>query len=186
MVSSSLSGVKLQYVNSDDFQSYDTLLMPPLKTIPGTRKNHQVVAKGNIIHCRNISCFCNEPQICQCFSPVTHTLDGIPQDPDEGPRQNPLAMLMEAMEKEPNRELEGITTGIGSDDTQSGDWLVVTYEQNWWLAKALTIDQEHQGVQVEFFHPHGPNHQGDIYSNISAEVMDFIEEEHLNRLLPGV
>ncbi|KAK2816589.1 hypothetical protein Q7C36_022860 [Tachysurus vachellii] len=67
--------------------------------------------------------------------------------PDEGPRQSPLAMLMEAMEKEPSREPEGTTTGIGPDDTQSGDWLVVMYEQNWWLAKALTIDPEHQDVQ---------------------------------------
>lgn len=52
--------------------------------------------------------------------------------------------------REPSRELEG-TTGIGPADTQSGDWLVVMYEQNWWLAKALTIDPEHQDVQVEFF-----------------------------------
>lgn len=138
------------------------------------------------------------------------------KDPDS---LSPLAMLMEAMEKEPSREPEGTTTGIGPDDTQSGDWLVVMYKQNWWLAKALTIDPEHQDVQVEIFHPHGPNvcfrkKQGwrDVCSvpftdildklnepsspvhtsstremyNISAEVMDFIEEEHLNRLLPGV
>ncbi|GAA6066855.1 uncharacterized protein LOC119210665 isoform X1 [Tachysurus ichikawai] len=70
---------------------------------------------------QNFIIFAKEPQICQCFSPVTHTLDGIPQDPDEGPRQSPLAMLMEAMEKEPSREPEGTTTGIFPDDTQSGD-----------------------------------------------------------------
>lgn len=38
MVSSSLSGVQLQYVTNDDFQSYDNLLMQPLKSIPGRRK----------------------------------------------------------------------------------------------------------------------------------------------------
>lgn len=53
-------------------------------------------------------------------------------------------MLMEAMEKEPSTGPEGTTTGIGTGDIQSGDWLVVMYDQNWWLAKALTIDPEHQ------------------------------------------
>ena len=31
------------------------------------------------------------------------------------------------------------------------------YDHDWWLAKALAVDLEHYDVQVEFFHPHGPN-----------------------------
>ena len=92
------------------------------------------------------------------------------------------------------------------------------YDQHWWLAKALGVDPEHHDVQVEYFHPHGPNvcfHQKkgrpdicfvpfqdvlvklskpaspvrlsstrNIYQ-ISPEVMDFIEEQHVSHLLPG-
>ncbi|XP_039478424.1 uncharacterized protein LOC120443585 [Oreochromis aureus] len=157
MVSSRLSGVKLHYVTTDDFQSYDTILRKHLKSITGTRKIHQVLAQGNIIHCRHVSCFCSVPKICQCFSPVAYTFDGISQHPDEHQnskavaKQSPLAILMEAMEKEPSRAPDGTTTTVGCSDVYTGDWLIVMDDQNWWLAKALTVDEEHQDVQVEFF-----------------------------------
>lgn len=147
-VSSSLSGIKLQLFTSDGFQFYDNLVMHPLKSITGTRKVHQVIAEGNVIHCRHMSCFCNEPHICLCFSPVTHAWDCIPQDSDVTTVQSPLAILMEAMEKEPSGGPEGTATGIDPGDIQSEDWLVVMYDQYLWLVKALAVDLEHHDVQV--------------------------------------
>ncbi|XP_023198385.1 uncharacterized protein LOC111610110 [Xiphophorus maculatus] len=161
-VSNSLSGVKLQFVTNEDFQSYDSLLLQTLKSIPGTRNIHQVLAQGNVIHCRFLSCFCGEPQICKCFSPTIHSFGNTTQDPDvhesstTAKVQNPLEMLMEEMEKEPSKTPKGTTTLIDPCDVQSEDWLVVMYDGKWWLAKALQIDKEHEDVQVEFFHPHGP------------------------------
>ncbi|KAL2102031.1 hypothetical protein ACEWY4_003792 [Coilia grayii] len=215
LVSSKLSGVYLHYVSNDDFLTCDAVLPKSLRSIPGTRKVHQVVAQGNTIYCRHISCFCNEPQICRCFNPVAHHHT---QDADEHrPVQSPLAMLMEAMEKEPSRAPEGLMSAVGPSDINTGDWLSVVYDYNWWLAKVLKTDQEHRDVQVEFFHPHGPSshfqkkqgsqdvcyvpfadvivkHQSspvrtsrsrEIYQ-LSPEVMDFIDEELFNRLLPGL
>lgn len=68
--------------------------------------------KKNIIHCRHVSCFCSKPLICQCFSPVAYSFDGISQHPDEHQnsmavvKQRPLVILMEPREEEPSRALE--------------------------------------------------------------------------------
>uniref|UniRef100_A0A1A8AUJ8 Uncharacterized protein n=1 Tax=Nothobranchius furzeri TaxID=105023 RepID=A0A1A8AUJ8_NOTFU len=37
-----------------------------------------------------------------------------------------------------------------------GDWLAVVCDDHWWLAKTIAVDLEHQDVEVEFLHPHGP------------------------------
>lgn len=222
LLSSRLSGVHLQYVTNDGFLTYDAVLAQPLQSITGTRKVHQVVAQGNMIYCRLVSCFCSEPQICHCFNPVAHQFHGVSQHQDEHGAvrlQSPLAMLMAEMENEPSRPPEGLTTMMGAKDVEMGDWLAVMYDHNWWLAKALRSDEGHGDVQVEFFHPHGPNSrfqrkQGsqdvcfvpfsdvlvklnepslpvrtsrtrDIFQ-LSSEVMDFLDEEVFNRLLPGL
>lgn len=216
LVSSQLTGVHLHYVSNDDFLTYDSALPESLRPISGTRKVHQVVAQGNMIYCRDISCFCNEPQICRCFNPVAHLHT---QHADEHRAvQSPLAMLVEAMEEEPTRAPEGLISVVGPSDINTEDWLAVVYDYNWWLAKVLQTDQDHGDVQVEFFHPHGPcsrfqRKQGshdvcyvpfadiivkidpslpvrtsrtrDIYQ-LSSEVMDFLDEDLFNRLLPGV
>lgn len=131
-------------MNNIDFQSYDSLLMQPLKPIPRTRKIHQVVAEGNVIHCRQMSCSCSEPRICRCFGPVTHVWDGIPRDSDVPvvAVHSSLAMLMEAKEEEPSKGPEGTATGLGSSDIQIEDWLAAMYDQHWWLAKALAADPD--------------------------------------------
>lgn len=165
--------------------------------------------------------------MCQCFSPTTFQLTEntharVQAEENDGPttmgkNRGPLAMLMEEMEQEPQSGPDGTTTDISAGVINCGDWLAVIYDQNWWLAKAVTVDAHHQDVQVEFFHPHGPNTRfhpkpggkdmcfvpvedilvklmepsspgrasrtREIY-HLSAEVMDFIEEEHINRLLP--
>ncbi|MED6256347.1 hypothetical protein ATANTOWER_024263 [Ataeniobius toweri] len=98
--------------------------MQTLKSISGTRNIHQaqLLAQRNIIHCRLSSCFCREPQICKCFSPATHSLGDITQDPDvhesstTAEVQSPLEMLMEDMEKEPRRGPEGTTVEMGPSD----------------------------------------------------------------------
>lgn len=191
-------------------QKYDALLSLPLKPIPAKRKNHQVT-----------------PQMCQCLSPTTFQLTEttharVQAEENDGPttmRENrgPLAMLMEEMEQEPPSGPIRTTTDISAGVIDSGDWLAFIYDQNWWLAKAVTLDAHHQDIQVEFFR-HGPNTSfhlsklgekdmcfvpvedimvklmepsaprrasktREIY-HLSAEVMDFIEEEHINRLLP--
>ncbi|KAI4829181.1 hypothetical protein KUCAC02_023241 [Chaenocephalus aceratus] len=133
-------------------------------------------------------------------------------------------MLMEEMEQEEREQQpmtrsgpDGTMTDLSADVVHCGDWLAVIYDQNWWLAKAVTVDAPHQDVKVEFFHPHGPNTRfypkeveggkdmcfipfdhilvklvepsspgrasrtREIY-NLSAEVMDFIEEKHLHHI----
>lgn len=155
LFSNRLSGVHLQYVINDGFLTYDAVLAQPLQSITGTRKVHQVVSQGNMIYCRLMSCFCSETQICHCINPVAHQFHGISQHQDAHGAvrlQSPLAMLMEEMENEPSRPPEGLTTMMGAKDVEMGDCLVM-YDHNWWLAKALRTGD----VQVEFFHPHGPN-----------------------------
>lgn len=173
--------------------------------------------------------------MCKCFSPTIFQLTGNTpraQAEDDGPRpmqkrKSPLAMLMEEMEWEESEqepmEQEPLTksgpdgTDLSADVVHCGDWLAVIYDQNWWLAKAVTVDPHHQDVEVEFFHPHGPNTRfypkgggkdmcfipfdhilvklvepsspgsisrtREIY-NLSAEIMDFIEEKHIHHILP--
>ena len=52
---------------------------------------------------------------------------------------------------------DGTVTDLSADVVHCGDWHAVIYDQNWWLAKAVTVDPHHQDVEVEFFHPPGPN-----------------------------
>ncbi|MGH0161709.1 UNVERIFIED_CONTAM: hypothetical protein FKN15_041214 [Acipenser sinensis] len=128
-------------------------------------------------------------------------------------RTSPLELLMEER-LESEEGPEGTTTKITAGNIEYGDWLAVVYDDHWWLAKVIAVDAEENDVKVEFLHPHGPNphfqpkhgRKDLCFSNIlvklmgnaspllssstrgiysiSPEVMDFIEGEHINRLLP--
>ncbi|XP_062898445.1 uncharacterized protein LOC134343609 [Mobula hypostoma] len=74
MVGRSLCSTQFYHIAEGDMQTYDTLLSQPLKPVPATKNIHQVIPYGNSIHCRSLSCFCSEPQMCQCFSPTTFQL----------------------------------------------------------------------------------------------------------------
>lgn len=105
--------------------------------------------------------------MCQCFNPTTfhlteNTHARVQADENDGPttmekNRGPLAILMEEMEHVPQNGPYGTTTDISTGIINCGDWLAVIYDQNWWLAKAVTLDAHHQDVNVEFFYPHGPN-----------------------------
>lgn len=240
MVGRSLCSTKLYIITEAGMQPYDALLSQPLKPVPATRKLHQVTPthrNDSEIHCRSLSCFCSEPQMCECFSPTIFQLTANTsrvqvEDDDPIPMQNrkgPLAMLVEEIEQEESEQEpmeqdpltksgpDGTVTDLSTDVIHSGDWLAVIYDQNFWLAKAVTVDAHHQDVEVEFFHPHGPNTRfypkgggkdmcfipfdhilvklvepsspgrasrtREIY-NLSAEVIDFIEERHSHHILP--
>ncbi|KAI4809307.1 hypothetical protein KUCAC02_018207, partial [Chaenocephalus aceratus] len=234
MVGRSLCSTKLYIINEADMP-YDALLSQPLKPVPATRKLHQVTPtprNNSEIHCRSLSCFCSEPQMCECFCPtIFQLIANTPrvQVEDDGPipmqkTKGPLEMLMEEMEQEESEQQPMIRSGpdgtmidLSADVVHCGDWLAVISDQNWWLAKAVTVDALHQDVKVEFFHPHGPNTRfypkeveggkdmcfipfdhilvklvepsspgrasrtREIY-NLSAEVMDFIEEKHIHHI----
>jgi len=159
-------------------QRYDTLLMQPLKQVPSTRQIHQVIAHENRIHHRQLSCFCSEMLVCQCFSPATFYFHGYPEEQQSDTRRArkkiPLAMLMEEMEGEMEEDMEmedvmeeeldvdplkgpeGTITVTTVSSLNNGDWLAVVYDDHWWLAKTVAVDTEHQDVKVEFLHPHGP------------------------------
>ncbi|CAG6016108.1 unnamed protein product [Menidia menidia] len=176
MVGKSLCSTKLYIITEADMHPYDALLSQSLKPVPATRKLHQVTPtyrNDSEIHCRSLSCFCSEPQMCKCFSPtifqLTANTPGV-QVEDDGPipmqkRKGRLAMLMEEMEQEQSEQEpmeqeqltktgpDGTVTDLSDDVVHCGDWFAVIYDHNWWLAKAVTVD----AVELEFFHPHGPN-----------------------------
>lgn len=66
-------------------------------------------------------------------------------------------MLMEEMEQDGHKVPKGVHTKIVADRIDSGDWLAVIYDKNWWLAKVITMDTHHQGVNLtgpsSQFHP---------------------------------
>ncbi|KAL4009354.1 hypothetical protein ACER0C_003206 [Sarotherodon galilaeus] len=107
-----------QALKAIHFQSYNTILMQPFKSITGTRQTHQVLAQGNIIHRRHF-----------IFS-LTLLIPDEHQNSRAVAKQSPLVILMEAMEKELSRAPDGTTTTVGSSDVCRGDWLVVMYDQN--------------------------------------------------------
>ncbi|KAJ8409505.1 hypothetical protein AAFF_G00229060 [Aldrovandia affinis] len=57
----------------------------------------------------------------------------------EARRISPLVILMEEMEQMPLRGPEGTTTEITIDTIENGDWLVVVYDEHWWLVKAIAV-----------------------------------------------
>ena len=203
MVGRSLYSIKLCMITEADMQPYDALCSHPLKPVPATRKVHQVTPTHRNdyeIHCRSLSCFCSEPQRCDCFQPTTFQLTTRVQVEDDGPisepkRKGPLAMLMEEMEMEMEgseeemeqepmtKSPEGAVTDLSADAVHSGDWLAVIYDQNWWLAKAVTVDAHHQDVEVEFFHPHGPNTQ--FHPKGGGKDSCFIPLDHILVKLEG-
>lgn len=69
LVGKSLSSTQLYYITEADMQTCDALLSQTLKPVPATRKIHQITPYGNGIHCRLLSCFCSEPQMCTCQGP---------------------------------------------------------------------------------------------------------------------
>lgn len=160
---------KVYIITEADMQPYDALLSQPLKPVPATRKLHQVTPthqNDSEIHCRSLSCFCSEPQMCECFSPTIFQLTANTsrvQVEDDGPipmqkRKGPLAMLMEEMERKESEQEEmeqepltksgtnGTVMDLSADVVHCGDWLVVIYDHNWWLAKAVNVDAHHQDV----------------------------------------
>ncbi|KAK9976693.1 hypothetical protein ABG768_021898 [Culter alburnus] len=149
-------------------------LIQPMKSVPGTRKVHQVIPEGKKIFCRSLSCFCCEPKICQSFTPAMFDLNehekvmnskrhaentGGSSASAQQKEKGPVAMLMEEMEQDNDEVPKGVHTKIAEDHINSGDWLAVIYDKNWWLAKVITMDTHHQDVKVEFFHPNGPSTQ---------------------------
>lgn len=96
----SLNGVQLYHIEEEDMAKYDTLLMQQLKQVPSTRKIHQVIPHQTTIRHRELSCFCNEPLNCQCFTPATSCLHGCTEKQQTDAlarKKGPLAMLMEEM-----------------------------------------------------------------------------------------
>nr|XP_054592211.1 uncharacterized protein LOC129157084 [Nothobranchius furzeri]XP_054592212.1 uncharacterized protein LOC129157084 [Nothobranchius furzeri]XP_054592213.1 uncharacterized protein LOC129157084 [Nothobranchius furzeri]XP_054592214.1 uncharacterized protein LOC129157084 [Nothobranchius furzeri] len=170
-VSNCLRGIQLHYITEEDMQIYDALLIQPLKQVPLTRQIHQVIAQENRIQHRQLSCFCSQMLVCLCFSPTTFFFHDYPEEPQSHKRRakkRPLAALIEEMEKEDSEGIEEewdeellkgpegtikVTTVGGLHE---GDWLAVVYDNHWWLAKTIAVDLEHQDVEVEFLHPHGP------------------------------
>ncbi|KAJ8409832.1 hypothetical protein AAFF_G00218910 [Aldrovandia affinis] len=74
----------------------------------------------------------------------------------EARRISPLAILMEEMEQMPMRGPEGTTTEITIDTIENGDWLVVVYDEHWWLVKAIAVTLSIKMSKWKFLHPHGP------------------------------
>ncbi|XP_063074360.1 uncharacterized protein LOC134464949 [Engraulis encrasicolus] len=186
MVGSNLCKTELYTISEADMQPYDTLLAQPIKPVPGTRKFHQVAPtylNNSEIICRSLSCFCSDPQFCSCFSPTIFQLHIKPHRIQAGKdgmtqKKGPLALLMEEVEQEETEQEQieqqeheseqepitkrgpiGTVTNLTEEVLQSGDWLADVYDQHWWLARAVTVDSDHQDVKVEFFHPHGPTTQ---------------------------
>ncbi|KAJ4919008.1 hypothetical protein JOQ06_027776, partial [Pogonophryne albipinna] len=94
--------------------------------------------------------------------------------------------VMEELNEEPLKGPEGTVTVTTVSSLNNGDWLAVVYDDHWWLAKTIAVDTEHQDVKVEFLHPHGPTAKSNYEqegSSIAPDVMDFIEREHVRRLL---
>lgn len=205
MVGRSLCSTKLYIITEADMQPYDALLSEALKAVPATRKIHQVIPTNQRdfeIRCRSLSCFCSEPEMCECFSPTTcQLMANTPrvEDDEDGPppkkKKSPLAMLMEEMEQEQESEPQemeedetptsrvplpdGTIADLSADTVQCGDWLAVIYDNNWWLGKAVMVDAQHEDVQVEFFHPHGPNTRFSPKQVEGRRDMCFIPFEHI-------
>jgi len=66
----------------------------------------------------------------------------------------------EPMEQKPLTKSgpDGTVTDLSADVVHCRNWLAVLYDQNWWLAKAVTVDTHHQDVEVEFSTLIGPTH----------------------------
>lgn len=65
-------------------------------------------------------------------------------------------MIEGELDEEPLKGPEGAMIVITVSSLNNGDWLAVVYDDQWWLAKTIAVDTEHQDVKVEFLHPHGP------------------------------
>ena len=108
---------------------------------------------------------------------------------------------------------EGTVKVTTFSSLNNGDWLAVVYDGHWWLAKTIAVDTEHHDVEFLHPHGPTANYQPklltkdvcfcpvediivklmgnaspvklrtrEIYS-IAPDVMDFIEREHVRRLL---
>lgn len=73
-VSNSLNDVLLYLTNGQEIKRFDRVLPPTLKPLPATRRIHQVVQDQKIVWYRELTCFCSEPRMGHCFSPVCFAL----------------------------------------------------------------------------------------------------------------
>uniref|UniRef100_A0A1A8PVR2 Uncharacterized protein n=2 Tax=Nothobranchius rachovii TaxID=451742 RepID=A0A1A8PVR2_9TELE len=166
-VSNSLRGIQLHYITEEDMQIYDALLIQPLKQVPLTRQIHQRTGSST----DNYPAFAARCWFACASVPQHSFFHDYPEKPQSHKRRakkRPLAVLIEEMEKKDSEGIEEewdeelvkgpegtikVTTVGGLHE---GDWLAVVYDDHWWLAKTIAVDLEHQDVEVEFLHPHGP------------------------------
>ncbi|KAI4798801.1 hypothetical protein KUCAC02_020486 [Chaenocephalus aceratus] len=188
MVGRSLCSTKLYIINEADMP-YDALLSQPLKPVPAARELHQVTPtprNNSETHCRSLSCFCSEPQMCECFCPtIFQLIANTPraQVEDDGPipmqkKKGPLEMLMGEMEQEEREQQpmtrsgpDGTMTDLSAEVVHCGDW--------------LAVDAPHQDVKVEFFHPHGPNTRFYPKEVEGGKDMCFIPFDHIQVVQAG-
>ncbi|CAM4569605.1 unnamed protein product [Leuciscus chuanchicus] len=172
-------------------------------SVPSTRRIHQVIPHENRIQHRQLSCFCSKILVCQCFSPATFYFHGYPEEQQSDTRRagkkRPLAMLLEEMEKEMGGEEEDMEieeikwrrTKTIAVDTEHQDVKVEFLHPHGPTAKCqpklLTKDVcfcPVEDIIVKLMGNASPVklRKQEIYS-IAPDVMDFIEREHVRRLL---
>ena len=60
--------------------------------------------------------------------------------------------------------------------SQPGDYIACLYDGRWWIGSVCSISEEHDDVQVNFMHPHGP---APAFKWPQREDVSWVDKQHI-------
>ncbi|KAK9977123.1 hypothetical protein ABG768_018944 [Culter alburnus] len=162
------SSVQLMYVTEEEIERMDSVLPEDLITIKGTMQIHQIVStRPGDISWRVLSCFCSEPQICQCFG-LQHV-----EQPGAQRAQRPESALGPPIPTLKSQDITLLHEGL------IGSWCVVRYDGNPYTGLIQDVNSEN-GALVKTMSRIGKNRW---YWPMNDDIIWYQPEDVL-RLVP--
>ncbi|KAF3860135.1 hypothetical protein F7725_000390 [Dissostichus mawsoni] len=71
-----VENIRIKWIDESDINVFNEMLPPSVPKVPGLLKTHQILSfcPGEIYY-RDLSCFCQYPEMCECFKPTKMRMD---------------------------------------------------------------------------------------------------------------
>ncbi|KAJ4942266.1 hypothetical protein JOQ06_012132 [Pogonophryne albipinna] len=76
LINREVENIRFKWIDESDINVFNEMLPPSVPKVPGLLKTHQILyfCPGEIYY-RDLSCFCQYPEMCECFKPTKMRMD---------------------------------------------------------------------------------------------------------------
>ncbi|KAI4804558.1 hypothetical protein KUCAC02_026183 [Chaenocephalus aceratus] len=76
LINREVENIRFKWIDESDINVFNEMLSPSVPKVPGLLKTHQILSfcPGEIYY-RDLSCFCQYPEMCECFKPTKMRVD---------------------------------------------------------------------------------------------------------------